>query len=87
MTQDKTHPPTEPFTPDPTRKSPRHHRDPASDLPTDPPRHGKADQDGNKAASPKQKGKSHPSETRSHSTRGGTSQQHAKAGSQSHKNK
>lgn len=87
MTKEKSHPPTEPFTPDPTQKNPSHRRDPASDLPTDPIRHGKADQDGHKADSPKQKGKSSQPGSRSHSTRGGTSQQHAKAGSQSHKNK
>ena len=87
MTKEKIRPPTEPFTPDPTRGSPHYRRDPASDLPTDPPRHGKADQDGNKAVSPKQKAKSNPSGSRAHSTRGGTSQQHAKADSQSKENK
>lgn len=76
MTKEKSPPPTEPFSPDPTRESTHHRRD-----------HGKADKDGNKADSPKQKGKSNESGSRSHSTRGGTSQQHAKAGSQSHENK
>jgi hypothetical protein len=80
MADEKMHPPTAPFTPDPTRESPHHRRDPASDLPTDPPRHGKADQDDNKAESLKQKGKSNPSGSGSHSTR-------AKADSQSKKNK
>lgn len=83
----ETHPPIEPFTPDPTRENPHYHRDPASDLPTDPPRHRKVDQDGNKAASPKLKAKSNPSGSRTHSTRSGTSQQHAKTGSQSKENK
>lgn len=86
MTKGKTHPPTKPFTPDPTRESSHIHRDPASDLPTDPPRHGKDDQDG-KAGSRSKKSENHRSGSEIHSTRGGTSGQHAKAGSQGHKNK
>ena len=86
MTQGKTHPPTKPFTPDPTRESSHIHRDPASDLPTDPPRHDKDHQHG-KTGSDSKKSESHRSGSGTHSTRGGTSAQHAKAGSQSHKNK
>lgn len=87
MTQGETRPPTEPFTPDPTRESSHHHRDPASDLPTDPIRHEKAKQGSDKADNSNRKGKGNQSGSGSHSTRGGASQQHAKAGSQSHKNK
>ena len=86
MTQGKTHPPTKPFTPDPTREDSHIHRDPASDLPTDPPRHDKDHQHG-KTGSDSKKSKSSQSESGTHTTRGGTSTQPAKAGSQSHKNK
>ena len=86
MTKEKAHPPTEPFTPDPTRENTHHHRDPASDLPTDPIRHGTADQHG-KAGSQSHKNESGRSESGSRSPKGGTSAQHAKTGSQSKKNK
>lgn len=95
MTQGKTHPPTEPFTPDPTRENSHHHRDPASDLPTDPIRHGTAEQRAKKGGGSHDQHSSggnlgHPNSSRKESgssSRGGTSEQHAKAGSQSHKNK
>ncbi len=85
MTQDKTHPPTKPFTPDPTKKSNPPRRDPASDLPTDPPRHGAGEHATTGSRSHKNEGDQ--SKTKTPSTRGGTSAQHAKAGSQSKKNK
>ena len=85
MTKGKTHPPTKPFTSDPTRESSHIHRDPASDLPTDPP--SWEERSGRKAGSPSRKSENHRSGSEIHSPRSGTSGQHAKAGSQSHKNK
>lgn len=86
MTQEKTRPPVEPYTPDPTRVSRPVRRDPASDLPTDPPRHEKDHLPG-KTGSRSKKGGNHPSEPGMHSTHGGTPAKPAKAGRQSHKNK
>jgi hypothetical protein len=86
MTQENSHPPTEPFSPDPTRKNIHGDRDPAGDLPTDPVRHNKSNDSVNTESS-KQKAKNSKSGSRSHSTRGSTSQQYAEADSQSHKNK
>jgi hypothetical protein len=87
MTQEKSHPPTALFRSDPAKKSIPPRRDPSSDLPTDPIRHGKADKDDTKADSPKRRSQSNEPGSRSHSTRSGISQQHAKADSQSHKKK
>jgi hypothetical protein len=86
MTQEKTRPPVDPYIPDPTKVSRPIRRDPASDLPTDPPRHEK-DHPHGKPGSGSKKGENHSSEPGTHSTHSGTTAKPAKASRQSHKNK
>jgi len=86
MTQEKTRPPVDPYIPDPTKVSRPIRRDPASDLPTDPPRHEK-DHPHGKPGSGSKKGENHSSEPGTHSTHSGTPAKPAKASRQSHKNK